>query len=90
MSEIADDARTCLAHFAATIKCDEWETRQRIDRLTDLDGEDYDRAYAEEWRAHFERTRPLQRQHDELLRLLVNRAACEAPEPILVRGQDDQ
>lgn len=83
MSDAMSDAREALAHIAAALKREEYETRQRIERMTGLDG-DYSVISRVEWKRHFDRFRPMQRQHDELLKLMVTRIAFEVPGPIVI------
>jgi hypothetical protein len=72
------EAEEALGRIAAAIKQDECETRQRIDHMTGLDG-DYDLVCRQEMAKHFDRVRVLQRQHDELVRLIAHRIACDVP-----------
>lgn len=78
-----DQAREAIAEIDRTIAKLDHETRGRIARMTDLDG-DADWVSREEWRKFYDQTRPLRKERSSIVQAMVDVLSIETLPPIIV------
>lgn len=78
-----DQARDTVAYLDLEIRKLEYETRQRIERMTGLDG-DNDLVSRQEWGKFNEQVLPMREQREHLARAITTIASMTAPPPMLL------
>lgn len=84
-----EQARETLAEYDRQIAKLEYETRQRVERMTGLDG-DADFVSRQEWSRFNLQVAPIRSARDHLAKAIATIVGMAAPAPVIIVDQQSQ